>query len=95
MVSEPRFGSFRSEAARARALATAFEAARADAAALAQATGVTLAEPVTSNTDPRPAPVLRPAPPAAPARLTAETAPRNKPGQIVVSETVSVVLNAQ
>ena len=95
MVSEPRAGSFRAEAARARALAKAFEAARADVAALARAAGATLAEPVTINTGSRPAPVFRPATRATPATLAAEAPPRYEPGQLMVLATVSVVFNVQ
>ena len=94
-VSEPRFGSSQTEAARARALAKAFEDARADAAILAQAAGMTLAEPVTINTGSRPAPLFRPANRAAPAAMSAEMAPRYEPGQLSVSASVSVVFNAQ
>ena len=89
-VDTPVYGSSQVDAARGQALALAYAKARSDANALADAAGLTLGAPDTISTGSRPPPALRAINRATPAALSAEMAPRYKPGLLSVSATVSV-----
>ena len=93
-VDAPQYGSSQTGAARSRALAMAFDDAKADAEALTQAAGLTLGPPDNISTGPQRAPVFRATNRAAPAAMSAEMAPRYEPGQLSVSASVSVVFSA-
>ena len=93
-VDAPQYGSSQTGAARSRALAMAFDDAKADAEALTQAAGLTLGPPDNISTGPQRAPVFRAMNRAAPAAMSAEMAPRYEPGQLSVSASVSVVFSA-
>ena len=93
-VETPQYGSSKTSAARSRALAMAFDDAKADAETLAKAAGLILGPPDNISTGPQRAPVFRAMNRAAPAAMSAEMAPRYEPGQLSVSASVSVVFSA-
>jgi len=93
-VDAPQYGSSQTGAARSRALAMAFDDAKADAETLTQAAGLILGAPDNISTGPQRAPVFRAMNRAAPAAMSAEMAPRYEPGQLSVSASVSVVFSA-
>ena len=93
-VETPQYGSSQTSAARSRALAIAFDDAKADAETLTQAAGLILGPPDNISTGPQRAPVFRAMNRAAPAAMSAEMVPRFEPGQLAVSASVSVVFSA-
>ena len=93
-VETPHYGSSQTSAARSRALAIAFDDAKADAETLTQAAGLILGPPDNISTGPQRAPVFRAMNRAAPAAMSAEMVPRYEPGQLAVSASVSVVFSA-
>ena len=93
-VETPQYGSSQTSAARSRALAIAFDDAKADAETLTKAAGLILGPPDNISTGPQRAPVFRAMNRAAPAAMSAEMAPRYEPGQLSVSASVSVVFSA-
>ena len=93
-VETPQYGSSQTSAARSRALAIAFDDAKADAETLTQAAGLILGPPDNISTGPQRAPVFRAMNRAAPAAMSAEMVPRYEPGQLAVSASVSVVFSA-
>jgi uncharacterized protein YggE len=92
-VEAPQYGSSKTSAARSRALAMAFDHAKADSETLTQAAGLILGPPDNISTGPQKAPVFRAMNRAAPAAMSAEIAPRYEPGQLSVSASVSVVFS--
>jgi len=93
-VEAPQYGSSQTSAARSRALAIAFDDAKADAETLTKAAGLILGPPDNISTGAQRAPVFRAMNRAAPAAMSAEMAPRYEPGQLSVSASVSVVFSA-
>ena len=90
-VAPPQFGSSQTEAARNRALTIAFDHAKADALALANAADTTLGAPETISTGSRPMPQLRAQTRGGMMAMEADRAPpRYEPGQLSISATVSV-----
>jgi uncharacterized protein YggE len=81
-VSPPQFGSSQTEAARKQALTIAFDHAKADALALANAANTSLGAPETISTGSGDMMVME-----------ADRAPRYQPGQLSVSATISVTFN--
>ena len=92
-VSSPQFGSSQTQAARAQALAMAFDHAKADASALASAADIHLGAPETISTGSRPAPLPRAQTRGGVIAMEAEGAPRYQPGQLSITATVSVTFN--
>ena len=93
-VETPQYGSSQTSAARSRALAIAFDDAKAYAETLTKAARLILGPPDNISTGPQRAPVFRAMNRAARAVMSAEMAPRYEPGQLSVSASVSVVFSA-
>lgn len=92
-VSPPQFGSSQTEAARKQALTIAFDHAKADALALANAANTSLGAPETISTGSKPMPLLRGQTRGDMMVMEADRAPRYQPGQLSVSATISVTFN--
>ena len=92
-VASPQFGSSQTEAARKQALTIAFDHAKADALALANAANTTLGAPETISTGSRPMPLLRAQTRGDVMAMEADRAPRYQPGQLSISATVSVTFH--
>jgi uncharacterized protein YggE len=92
-VSPPQFGSSQTEAARKQALTIAFDHAKADALALANAANTSLGAPETISTGSKPMPLLRGQTRGDMMAMEADRAPRYQPGQLSVSATISVTFN--
>ena len=92
-VSPPQFGSSQTEAARKQALTIAFDHAKADALALANAANTSLGAPETISTGSKPMPPLRGQTRGDMMVMEADRAPRYQPGQLSVSATISVTFN--
>ena len=92
-VSPPQFGSSQTEAARKQALTIAFDHAKADALALANAANTSLGAPETISTGSKPMPLLRWQTRGDMMVMEADRAPRYQPGQLSVSATISVTFN--
>ena len=90
----PQYGSYRTSAARSRALSITFDDAKADAKTLTQAAGLVLGPPDNISTGPQQVPVFRAMNRAAPAAISAEMAPRYEPRPLSVSTSVSVAFSA-
>lgn len=94
-VAPPQFGSSQTEAARNQALTIAFDHAKADALALANAADTTLGAPETISTGSRPMPQLRAQTRGGMMAMEADRAPpRYEPGQLFISATVSVTFQS-
>ena len=94
-VAPPQFGSSQTEAARSQALTIAFDHAKADALALANAADTTLGAPETIATGSRPMPQLRAQTRGGMMAMEADRAPpRYEPGQLSISATVSVTFQS-
>ena len=93
-VSPPLFGSSQTIAARNQALTIAFDHAKADALALANAAGTTLGAPETISTGNRPMPLLRAQTRGGVMAMEADRVPPGyEPGQLSISATVSVTFH--
>ena len=88
------YGSAQSPDARNRALAIAYARALAEAENLAEAAGLTLGHPENISSGPQRAPVFRAMSREPPLAMSAEMAPRHKPGQLSVTASVSVIFTA-
>ena len=94
-VAPPQFGSSQTGAARSQALTIAFDHAKADALALANAADTTLGAPETIATGSRPMPQLRAQTRGGMMAMEADRAPpRYEPGQLSISATVSVTFQS-
>ena len=93
-VSPPLFGSSQTIAARKQALTIAFDHAKADALALANAAGTTLGAPETISTGNRPMPLLTAQTRGGVMAMEADRVPPGyEPGQLSISATVSVTFH--
>ena len=93
-VEAPQYGSSQTSAARSRALAMAFDDAKADAEALTQAAGLILGPPDNISTGPQRAPVFRAMNRATPPAMSAKMVPRYERAHLSVSSSMSVVFPA-
>ena len=89
-VAAPQFGSSQTDVARQKALAMAFDQAKADALALAIAANTSLGAAETISTGSRPMPLLRAQSRGDVMAMEAERGPRYQPGQLSITATVLV-----
>lgn len=90
-IHSPQFGSSQTDAARSRALSKAYTLAQADAEALATTAGLKLGAPQSIRTGSDNHPPPRPSFAQDRMPMSAESAPRYEPGQLLISASVSVL----